>query len=145
MSKALPAFFLLLVLAALSTALYLSYQSGYNEGKGDAEAACKDAQISVLTETASTLEDLRKSAQASQLALHQQIAARENTDNQTTKELRYALNEWQKSLNQPSHQPVVCRLPDNVMQQLEAATARANYAARFGVNSLSTHQAVGEQ
>lgn len=119
------AIFLLLCLV-IAGAWWAGKQLGFAEGTAGATEECLTQRIATQTSTETStrmqLEALVRHAHQASLAINDSIARRRAADEQSTREIRYAIS-------QTSAQRADCLLPADVMQQLDAARERANAAA----------------
>lgn len=114
-----------LLLAALAGSHYAVYLWGSARARQAEQAACQQAQIDGLTTALDSVKQLTASASRASRELAQAIQARQQADQQATREIRHAL-----ALT--ANTRADCVFDDVVMRQLAAARDRAAAAAAGG-------------
>lgn len=111
---------------AIAAAWWAGQQLGYSDGHAQATQDCLQQHVTRHSQTLADISNAADTARKANLAMNNSISQRREADEQTTRELRHALK-------QTADQRITCVLPDDVMQQLDAARMRANRAATGGI------------
>lgn len=103
-------------------------QSGYDRGFAAARNACQQADLTRLQAVIDSTQSLTQAANVASQKLGQTISARQQADDKTTREIRYALAATAGSR-------AGCVFDAGVMRQLDAARQRATAAAAGGLGN----------
>lgn len=145
MTLRLALLLLLLYIVSIAAIGFVSYQYGRVatgvEASNDIateKSRCLVANQKQISNTLNHFQKITADNNAASFALSKAIATKKLADQQTTKEIRYALSTT-------SRLPVDCVFDNNIMQQLSAARDRANTATTAGFdNALRGDTTIGK-